>query len=593
MKTIFCSYKTLTVACAFAFVGLPFFAALPQAETAQTHTIEISDGHFAQSTLRITDTPTGNTFSGNYLAARFAQRQQDWPAAQHYMNAVVSFDSENELMTSRAFLLSLGAGEYPAARRLAEKITAEHQNGTDIAAIFMACEAMTRGEFQTAADMVARLPDDGFGQYTKPLLTAWAKVGLGDRAGAIAHLSEYSEETDPTYNLHLGMMYDLAKDKENALKHYTAAMDDSLTLHSALLLADFFTRSGDTETAARLYDGIGDLYTTAQAKPAAPVSYEQAIASMIRTPADGASVAMFDLSTMLFERRSFDSAQIYSHLVMILSPHSDFGQLMVGDIATINEHYGPAATAYGKIPAASPLYLLSRLRVAETYEAAGKTEAAATLLRTLAAIPQTRMQALTALGDMYRRNENFTQAITIYDEILADVTEPGEDHWALIYARGMSLERANEWDRAEKDLLLALSFQPENPMILNYIGYTWIDKGVNLQKGMDFVRRAVNLRPDDGYILDSYGWAFYRLGDMQQAVYWLEKSVALVPDDTTILDHLADAYWQSGRHTEARFKWQRARTLSKDADFRAAVDRKLRNGMEPAATTLVHKDTSL
>ncbi|MDY0010089.1 MAG: tetratricopeptide repeat protein [Bdellovibrionales bacterium] len=584
MKTIFCSYKTLTVACAFAFAGMPFFATLPQADTTQAHSIEISDSHFAQAPARITDMPTGNTFSGNYLAARFAQRQQDWPAAQHYMNAVVNFDSENELMTSRAFLLSLGAGEYPAARRLAEKITAEHQNGTDIASIFMACEAMTRGEFQTAADMVARLPDDGFGQYTKPLLTAWAKVGMGDRTGAIAHLSEYSEETDPTYNLHLAMMYDIAGDTENAAKHYTASMEDNLSLHNVLLLADFFTRSGNTEMASRLRDGIGDLYNVPAAKNNPP---------MIRTPADGAAVAMFDLATMLFERRSFDSAQIYSHLVMILSPQSDFGRLMVGDIATINEHYGPAAAAYGKIPATSPLYLLSRLRIAETYEAANKTEAAATLLRELSAMPQTRMQALTALGDMHRRNENFTQAIAIYDEILADVTEPGEDHWALIYARGMSLERANEWDRAEKDLLLALSFQPDNPMILNYIGYTWIDKGVNLQKGMDFVRRAVNLRPDDGYILDSYGWAFYRLGDMQQAVYWLEKSVALVPDDTAILDHLADAYWQSGRHTEARFKWQRARTLSKDADFRAAVERKLRNGMEPAATTLVHKDTSL
>ena len=144
MKTIFCSYKTLTVACAFAFAGMPFFATLPQADTTQAHSIEISDSHFAQAPARITDMPTGNTFSGNYLAARFAQRQQDWPAAQHYMNAVVNFDSENELMTSRAFLLSLGAGEYPAARRLAEKITAEHQNGTDIASIFMACEAMTQ-----------------------------------------------------------------------------------------------------------------------------------------------------------------------------------------------------------------------------------------------------------------------------------------------------------------------------------------------------------------------------------------------------------------------------------------------------------------
>jgi len=587
MTSIFGSSKTLTALCVLALMSVPLVACANSSQTT-----EINTTVFALSPAPAADMPAGSTFSGNYLAARFAQRQQDWAAAQHYMNAVVNFDENNELMTNRAFLLSLGAGELPAARRLAERIVSEQQNGTDIALIFMASEAMARGEFNAALDLVARLPDDGFGQYTKPLMTAWAKVGLGDRAGAITHLAEYSEETDPTYNLHLGMMYDLEGDMENAAKHYTIALEDSLSLHNALLLAEFFERHGDNALAQRLYDGIGSLYSNALHTTAA-TGKAQTKRGMIRKPADGAAVAMFELATMLFERRSFDSAQIYGRLVMVLSPNSTFGRLMIGDIASINEHYPEAVAAYGEIPQKSPLYLLSRLRIAEVYESAELTDEAVKLLRGLAALPQARVQALTSLGDMYRRHENFIQAVAVYDEILAEIGEPAEAHWALVYARGMSLERANEWDRAEKDLLLALTFQPDNPMILNYIGYTWVDKGVNLQKGMDFIRRAVALRPDDGYILDSYGWAFYRLGDMEQAVYWLEKSVALVPDDSTILDHLADAYWQAGRQTEARFKWQHARELSKDSTFRAAVERKLRHGLEPAATVVVQKDTSL
>lgn len=583
MTFLFGSSKTLTALCVLALMSVPLVACANSSQTT-----EINTAVFALSPVQTGDMPTGSTFSGNYLAARFAQRQQDWAAAQHYMNAVVNFDENNELMTNRAFLLSLGAGEFPAARRLAERIVSEQQNGTDIALIFMASEAMARGEFNAALDLVARLPDDGFGQYTKPLMTAWAKVGLGDRAGAITHLAEYSEDTDPTYNLHLGMMYDLEGDMENAAKHYTVALEDSLSLHNALLLAEFFERHGDKATAHRLYDGIGSLYSHTLPVPAKTGKH-----GAIRTPADGAAVAMFELATMLFERRSFDSAQIYGRLVMVLSPDSAFGRLMIGDIASINEHYPEAVAAYGEIPQNSPLYLLSRLRIAEVYESAELNDEAVKLLRGLAALPQARVQALTALGDMYRRHENFIQAVSVYDEILAEIGEPAEAHWALVYARGMSLERANDWDRAEKDLLLALTFQPDNPMILNYIGYTWIDKGVNLQKGVDFIRRAVALRPDDGYILDSYGWAFYRLGDMEQAVYWLEKSVALVPDDSTILDHLADAYWQAGRKTEARFKWQRARELSKDANFRATVERKIKTGLEPAATVIVQKDNSL
>lgn len=581
MTSFFCSFKTLTVVCALALIGTPMMAAANSEQTT-----EINNVLFALTPASPADMEAGSTFSGSYLAARFAQRQQDWAAAQHYMNAVVGFDESNELMANRAFLLSLGAGELPAARRLAERILTDQQNGTDIALIFLASEALKRGEFKSALDLVARLPDDGFGQYTKPLMTAWAQFGMGDRAGAVAHLATYSEETDPTYNLHLGMMYDLEGDMENAAKHYTVALEDSLTLHNALLLADFFERHGDTATAHRLYDGLGSLYGTTVKTGAQKTK-------MIRTPADGAAVALFELATMLFERRSYDSAQIYGRLVQVLAPDSAFGRLMIGDIAAINQHYPEAVAAYGEIGAASPLYLLSRLRIAEVYESADLPDAATGMLRKLAELPQARTQALTALGDMHRRRENFTQAVAVYDEILTEIGEPAESHWALIYARGMSLERANDWDRAEKDLLLALTFQPDNPMILNYIGYTWVDKGVNLQKGMDFIRRAVALRPDDGYILDSYGWAFYRLGDMEQAVYWLEKSVALVPDDSTILDHLADAYWQTGRKTEARFKWQHARELSKDADFRASVERKIKSGIEPAATVVVQKDTSL
>lgn len=581
MKAVFGTLnKSLTAAALVALMGLPFAAT-----AGDTDTTEINTAHYALSPTDPADLTDGATFSGSYLAARFAQRQQDWTAAQHYMNAAIGFDENNEHMVHRAFLLSLGAGEFGAAKRLADKILLEQQAGLDFALIFTAADALVKKDFDAAKDALAKLPDDGFGQYTKPLMGAWALAGKGDIPAAIAMLRSHADETDPTYNLHAAMMYDVAGDKENAAKHYTAVLDDSLTLHSALLLANFFERYGDTATAQRIYDGLGPLY--------APEKLDSHRTPIIRTAADGAAMAIFDLATLLFERRSYDSAQIYSRLVQMLSPSSAFGQLMLGDIATISEKYATAIEAYKSITPSAPLHTLSRLRIAEVYESADLTDNATRMLRELASHPASRLQALIALGDMYRRREDFTQAVAVYDEVLAEVGEPTEAHWAVVYARGMSLERAQNWDRAEKDLLLALSFQPDNPMILNYIGYTWVDKGVNLQKAMDFIRRAVALRPDDGYILDSYGWAYYRLGDMEQAVHWLEKSVALVPDDSTILDHLADAYWQAGRRTEARFKWLRAKELSKDADFRAAVDSKLKNGIEPAATVVVQKDTSL
>ena len=164
------------------------------------------------------------------------------------------------------------------------------------------------------------------------------------------------------------------------------------------------------------------------------------------------------------------------------------------------------------------------------------------------------------------------------------------DQWPVIYARGMAQERLNNWDMAEKDLLKALEMQPDNPMILNFIGYSWADKGVHIEQALKYIRRAVAMRPDDGYMVDSLGWALYRAGQYTESVEWLEKAVGIVADDSTILDHLGDAYWQAGRKNEARFKWQRAHELSKDAGFRTSLEHKLSSGVDAAPAQVAHTD---
>lgn len=524
--------------------------------------------------------PHSRTLAGNYLAARFAQRHQDWHAAHIYMKNVIAFDDENTLLTQRAFLLAIGAGEKQSAEELATAIAATGAENSELAYIYLACDALRDKDFNKATTMINNLPDDGFGQYTKPLLTAWTIMGKDGKDAALAFLKTQAEETDPTFNIHAALMNELAGDMDAAEAHYRAAMEEGMTLPNAVLAGNFFQRKGDVDLAKKIYSGLGDVYNFT------PFVGKETRAN-IKTAADGAAVALFDLATLLYERRAYDSAQIYGRLVQLLSPQSAFASLMMGDIAAINEHYGDAVVAYDGITRSSPLYWLSRMRVAEVYEAAEHPESAAILLEDLSHNKETRTQALIGLGDLHRRHEHFAEAIKSYDAALAEIGDVTEDHWAVVYARGMSLERLNNWDRAEKDLLQALSFQPDNPMILNYIGYSWAEKGINLQKAKEYLQRAVALRPNDGYILDSYGWVLYRLGEFAEAAKWLEKSVAYVPDDTNILDHLGDAYWQTGRKTEARFKWQRAHDLSKDSDFRSVALQKMKKGIEAPATTVV------
>lgn len=503
--------------------------------------------------------PAGLTLSGNYLAGRFAQRRQDWDAAQEYMNEVVRRDDGNAMLEQRAFLLSVGAGEYDRARRLAEKIFARNDENTELSLIYLSCDAFTRNDFKTALDMAQRLPDDGFGQYTKPLLTAWALAGQGKKQEALEMLKAHADPSDPAYNLHAGMIEEISGDRAAALSHYQAAMaSGELALHAVALIAD--VSKGEKR---KLH------------------------------AADGAGVALFDLAALLYERRAFDSAQIYASMVRMLMPQYPFSALLLGDVAAFHEQHAKAISFYDSVAKDSPVYWMSRLRVAEVHESLGRPDRAEALLTELAKSPENRQQALTALGDLYRREGRFDRALAAYDAALADVGQLTEEHWAIVYARGMSLERLNDWSRAEKDLLLALKFQPENPMILNFIGYSWVDKGVHLDRALELLSRAVALSPDDGYILDSYGWAFYRTGRYDEAVKWLERSVARVPDDPVILDHLGDAYWRDGRESEAKFKWKRARDISTDASFKSLVEGKIRRGMEPAPVATAHKEAKL
>src|SRR5690606_33991930 len=144
--------------------------------------------------------------------------------------------------------------------------------------------------------------------------------------------------------------------------------------------------------------------------------------------------------------------------------------------------------------------------------------------------------------------------------------EPQPHQWTLFYFRGIAYERAKQWDKAEADLLQALALFPEQPHVLNYLGYSWVDQGMHLDEAMDMIARAVELRPNDGYIVDSLGWAHYRLGNYEEAVRELERAVELRPEDPVINDHLGDAYWKVGRRLEARFQWAHARDLDPEPD---------------------------
>ena len=233
-----------------------------------------------------------------------------------------------------------------------------------------------------------------------------------------------------------------------------------------------------------------------------------------------------------------------------------------------------------KFPSSSPYSWSARLRIAANLEMLDRTDEAITQLREMSAEAPTRAGAEMQLGDLLRAKKRFNEAVDAYDDAIRRLQANGmPERWSLFYSRGIALERSGQWKLSEADLLHALELKPDQPLVLNYLGYSWIDKGENLERGLKMIEKAVELRPEDGYIVDSLGWAHYRVGDYSSAVQYLEKAIELVPEDPTINDHLGDAYWQNGRPNEARFQWRRALQFGPEKDEIKPIEAKLDRGM--------------
>lgn len=547
----------------------------------------------AKSAYAAAPLPVARTVSANYLAGRFAQRRQDWNAAQAYIGEVARRD-RSPMMQQRAFLLSVGAGRFAEAEQIATSLDPADTTA-DVASIFMAGKALADQKPADALAYLERLPEDGFGDFTKPLLTAWALAGKGDFAAAEALLSEspLPEGYEAAYAFHRGLIAEMRGDPRAAADAYLVTMREGLSLHSALVIAAFFDRMNAPQVSAKIREGIDRLFVTAPALAAAMPALPAGSPS-VRSAADGAAYVVFDVASMLYERRAYDSAQIYASLTRLMSPAMPYASLMLGDIAALGGHYAQALDQYAVIDKETPIYWLSRLRVAEVHEAAGDMASAAGVLGALAEEPRTRLPSLMALGDIYRRQQDFESARDVYDRAME--TEPAQDaRAAIFFARGMAASRLGDWAAAESDIGEGLKLQPDNAQALNFLGYSWLDRGEKTDQAFEMIRRAVALKPDDGYILDSYGWALYGQGDYAAAVTWLEKAVAAVPGDATILDHLGDAYWRQGRARDAHFQWSRARDMTSDSALRQGMDHKLRAGLEAPVqpAQIVHRDARI
>lgn len=531
----------------------------------------------------------GRSPAASYLAGRHALEIGDVSEAVHYFERAASADPLNVELRRQTFLLTVAAGEVGRAAELARQLL-ELDGGADEARLVLAVHDAKAGRFQSMREHVARLGGRGPLAGVAPLLRAWARVGTGDVDSGL-ELLERGGRDDPfalMRGYHRAMVLAFAGRLAEA-RDALAALErgrEALPLRVLLAQAALDVRAGARAEALDRLDARRRL----SGDPAVLASVREAIAAggegwlPVPDPAAGAADVLLGVAELLRDQRVTTQALVYARLAAFLTPEAGDVWLAVGRIAELQNDYEEALRAFTRVPETSPFAWEAELARADVLAGQGKTEEAVALLRALADRRPERVDALVALGDLLRGKERFAEAGEAYARAIGRLGAPERPHWRLFYVRGIALERTKRWSEAEADFLKALELQPDQPFVLNYLGYSWVDQGVNLDRAKAMLHRAVELRPQDGFITDSLGWAYFKLGQYDEAVSHLERAVELEPGDPTINDHLGDAYWRVGRQREARFQWQRALGLKPEEDALAAINEKLEKGLpEPDA----------
>jgi Flp pilus assembly protein TadD len=529
--------------------------------------------------------PRQPTVTGSYLAgtqALFDLRTQE--AAAFFRDAL-SVAWENPRIVERAFIAFAANGDIDDAATTAKRLLAlrpEH----DLARLVLATAALKERRYDAAADELANARNDSFAGITGNILRAWALVGAGRRDAANALLDDVAQSgLDDFLVFHRALMAEVGGENTIALEYMQRAYEaDPFVARIVEAYSRMLGNSGRFDAAAAVisrFESEGYSHPLVAVAKAA-IEDKRRPGLFARSAQAGAAEMFHSIGVALARDGSTDISVVFLRLGLYLDPSADVIALVLGQLLDGARQHEAANAIYDRIPAASPMKPTAVVRVAQNLDSLGDREEALRRLGNIVRANPEDLDALSVLGDLQRTAQRYDEAAETYTKALALTggNRPGD--WRFYYVRGIAYERNKEWPKAEVDFIRALELRPDQPQVLNYLGYSWVDQGLNLVPALEMIEKAVEAAPNDGYIVDSLGWAFYRLGRYDEAVEALERAVRLRPNDPEINDHLGDAYWRQGRKLEARFQWTIAAYVDEeDGVVKARVAPKLANGLEP------------
>lgn len=531
-----------------------------------------------------------SSLSGAVLSAQVAQGDNDFDGAIAFYQQALGFEPGNTGFEQSLMIALLTKGEFDRALPYAERLKAvpEIERYSRVA---LAVNAINKDDFIQAEALLKLSLQSDLDRLISGLMTAWVKEGTKDTDGALKTIKELQgpDWYDLFKRIHKALILDAAGRKDEAQTAYQDALDspDASAAPEAWLrlieaYAGFEMRNGKKDLALGVLDRGDDFAPERPSLKAlrAEISKDASLPLMVSNAKEGTAEVLFGVGTAIRREGSEAFSKLYLQLALAARPDEDVTLIQLAGLAEDMNQADHAIDLYKLVPPDSPFKRAAELQMGLSLADLDRQEEAVKHLSALLDADPTDARAYLALGGVYGAKKNYKAAAEVYDRAEKAIVAPLRSHWNLFYQRGIAYEQLDIWPKAEASFRKALQLYPDQPQVLNYLGYSYVDQNKNLDEAVDMIRKAVEIRPDDGYIVDSLGWAYYRLGRFDDAVTELERAIKLRPEDATINDHLGDAYWRVGRKLEARFQWQHALDGKPEEPDLAKITLKLKS-LEP------------
>lgn len=520
--------------------------------------------------------------TGSYLAGRRALEDMRLDEAVDYFSDAVTGEWENPVVIEQAFIANAADGRIPEAARLGEHL-AELTGPNDLASLVIATEALKQRRYAAAARELGNMGGDTYAGIAGNVLRAWALTADGKIDEANRVLDEVGEGgLEDFLVFHRALMADVSGRSADAIQFAARAFEAdpyvARIVEAYLRILGNAGRFDEAAKALEQFDSQGLSHPLVDTLRE-PLAQRRRPGVFAAGPQAGAAEMFHSIGVAIAREGSPDIAALFLRLGMYLDPGADVIDLVFGQLLDDAGQHTAANDIYEQIADASPLKPMAVVRMAGNLDGLGDLPGALRELEEIVAENPDDLEALSVLGDLQRSDKQYAAAAATYTRALEVSGGERRGDWRFFYVRGISHERDKQWPKAEADFKRALELNPGQPQVLNYLGYSWVDQGSNLVEALELIEEAVAAAPNDGYIVDSLGWAYYRLGRFDEAVTVLEQAVQMRSADPEINDHLGDAYWRVGRLNEARFQWNIAVAVDTEGDVTERARKKLAEGL--------------